>query len=82
MENVKIEDKLRSIKDLVKTLEKKTIEMITLTAELEYRFKNSCIAGNPSFKAELEMTLLEKEIDLIMKNSELFTRNNTFLKGS
>lgn len=68
MNNCNFEVKINQIKELVRELERKTIEFITASAELEYRFKKSS-SFEPVEKTTDDLQKLEDRLSRILKSS-------------
>ncbi|MBE2218372.1 MAG: hypothetical protein IAE90_09225 [Ignavibacteria bacterium] len=68
MNNCNFEVKIKQIKELVRELERKTIEFITASAELEYRFKKSGSFTQVERSTD-DLQKLEDRLSKILKNS-------------
>ncbi len=67
MNNCNFEVKIKQIKELVKEPERKTIEFITASAELEYRYKKSS-SFTPSEGSADDLQKLEDRLSRILKS--------------
>ncbi len=68
MKNSSFEDKIKQIKELVKQLERKTIEFITASAELEHRYKSTDPLMQAGSSTD-DLQKLEDKLSKILKNS-------------
>lgn len=68
MNNCNFEVKIKQIKELVKELERKTIEFITASAELEYRYKKSGSFTQVERSTD-DLRKLEDRLSKILKSS-------------
>ncbi|MBL8015645.1 MAG: hypothetical protein JNK43_00120 [Ignavibacteria bacterium] len=68
MNNSNFEVKIKQLKELAKELERKTIEFITASAELEYRYKNSGSFTQAGRHTD-DLQKLEDRLSKILKNS-------------
>lgn len=73
MELSKIKSKIESVKSLVNELERKSIEIISASAELEYRYKQAINSKNISYQSACELLALERNIDEILKSSDFIS---------
>lgn len=82
MELGKIKSKIDSVKKLIGELERKSIDIITASAELEYRYRKTVCSKEISYQAVCELLTLEKNIDEILKSSHLIMPKTSEVKES
>jgi hypothetical protein len=64
-----IQCKIKQVKEMINVMERKSIEIITASAELEYRYKKAVSANDVTYQTASELLTLEKKVDELLKNS-------------
>ena len=62
-----IQKKIKHVKELINIMERKSIEIITASAELEFKYKKALGAKEVSYHAASELLTLEKKIDKLLE---------------